>query len=69
MFALCANLVNWSEQSVCASGANLGRPDPVYEGYLTSVNWFCSIVSKARLALPSVQLYSAVVHNPRVNRG
>ena len=43
--------------------------DTVHEGYLTSVNWFFSIVSKARLALPSVQLYSAVVHNPRVNRG
>ena len=42
--------------------------DTVHEGYLTSVNWFFSIVSKARLALLSVQLYSAVVHSPRVNR-
>ena len=43
--------------------------DTVHEGYLTSVNWFFRIVSKARLAVPSVQLYSAVAHSPRVNRG
>ena len=30
---------------------------------------FFSIVSKARLALPSVQLYSAVAHSPGENRG
>ena len=43
--------------------------DTVHEGYLTSVNWFFSIVSKARLALPNLQFYSVVAHSPRVNRG
>ena len=43
--------------------------DTVHKGYLTSENRFCSIVSKSRLALPSVQSYSAVAHSPIVNSG
>ena len=44
------------------SEAALWLVDAVHMGYLTSVNRFWSIVSEARLDLPSVQLYSAVVY-------
>ena len=57
-------LVNQSEQSRKIQ-AGLRLVYAVHEGYLTLVNRFCSIVTEARLALPKVQMYSAVLHKDR----